>query len=267
MSAIIYYFTGTGNSLAIARELQSKITGSELRSIMPAIRSGCLELGKDYTGIVFPVYFFGIPKPLRELMAATDWSVSGFTFVVANYGAMAGNVLNQSSRIIAKAGGRMDSGYLIQMPDNYLPAYDVPKPEVQEKSFGVMRRKVAAIAQDIQHRRPAGVENTKHGFDRLLTPLIYPVADKTGGKDSKYWTTEQCNHCGICIAGCPFENLVSDGGVPQWQHHCEMCMRCIHLCPQKAIQYGKKTQKKGRYINPDIEKSQLIADNGSQKKL
>ena len=36
-------------------------------------------------------------------------------------------------------------------------------------------------------------------------------------------------------------------GKPAWGRQCYQCLRCIHECPQEAIQYGKGTEKRGRY--------------------
>jgi len=32
---------------------------------------------------------------------------------------------------------------------------------------------------------------------------------------------------------------------------CTSCLACYHVCPQHAVQYGKKTKGKGHYFNPD----------------
>ena len=40
-------------------------------------------------------------------------------------------------------------------------------------------------------------------------------------------------------------------GRPVWtEDQCNMCLACINRCPAKAIQYGKKTEKRGRYVHP-----------------
>jgi formate hydrogenlyase subunit 6/NADH:ubiquinone oxidoreductase subunit I len=44
---------------------------------------------------------------------------------------------------------------------------------------------------------------------------------------------------------------------PVWQHHCELCCGCIHLCPVQAIQAGAKTEKRLRYRNPSVTIAEL----------
>jgi len=43
---------------------------------------------------------------------------------------------------------------------------------------------------------------------------------------------------------------VLENGKPEWQRHCEHCVACISWCPEKAINYGNKTQDRRRYRNP-----------------
>ena len=52
---------------------------------------------------------------------------------------------------------------------------------------------------------------------------------------------------------------MSDGKI-EWQHMCEQCLRCLHWCPEKAIQFGKKTQNRGRYHHPDIKVQDFISN-------
>ncbi|MCB2357259.1 hypothetical protein [Clostridium estertheticum] len=39
---------------------------------------------------------------------------------------------------------------------------------------------------------------------------------------------------------------------------CEQCFACLQWCPQKAIQYGKKTAMRKRYHHPDVEIADIL---------
>lgn len=45
---------------------------------------------------------------------------------------------------------------------------------------------------------------------------------------------------------------------PEWGKKCTQCLACIHYCPTKAIQYGKGTQGKGRYRNPNVKVEEMM---------
>lgn len=65
MRTEIYYFTGTGNSLAVARDIAGKTNG-KLISISSVIDKESIKTDADSIGIVFPAYMahlYGIPLP------------------------------------------------------------------------------------------------------------------------------------------------------------------------------------------------------------
>ena len=63
----IYYFSGTGNSLAVARDLSGKLKAS-LIPIAAILSEDSIPIDPDVAGIVFPVYHSGLPFILREFI-------------------------------------------------------------------------------------------------------------------------------------------------------------------------------------------------------
>ena len=60
MKADVYYFTGTGNSLVVARDIAQEIEG-ELISIPSVLGKGSISTHAKVIVIVFPVYMWGTP--------------------------------------------------------------------------------------------------------------------------------------------------------------------------------------------------------------
>lgn len=67
MEAEVYYFSGTGNSLAVAREIAEEING-QLNSIASLINEEQIIVDADILGIVFPVYHQGLPLIVRRFI-------------------------------------------------------------------------------------------------------------------------------------------------------------------------------------------------------
>ena len=57
----IFYFSGTGNSLMVARHLADSLGDSELIPISKVIDSE-IDLTSEKIGLVFPVHISGIPE-------------------------------------------------------------------------------------------------------------------------------------------------------------------------------------------------------------
>ena len=78
---MIFYFTGTGNSLYAAKELDE-----DTRSIPQVIRQERLEFSADSIGIVCPVYGHEMPGMVKEFIRRASFGTD-YLFVVLTYGA------------------------------------------------------------------------------------------------------------------------------------------------------------------------------------
>ena len=80
-----------------------------------------------------------------------------------------------------------------------------------------------------------------------LTPSFYRFFVKADA----FRTTDACTGCGVCVRACMLNNVSLTDGRPVWRKNCTHCMACICGCPQKAIEYGKKSVGKPRYQCPE----------------
>ena len=60
MSKAIFYYTGSGNSLWVARTLAKELGDTELISIADW-KKGNAKIDLDMAGLVFPVHMWGVP--------------------------------------------------------------------------------------------------------------------------------------------------------------------------------------------------------------
>ncbi|MGZ7067312.1 MAG: hypothetical protein ACXVHT_03350, partial [Methanobacterium sp.] len=66
MGTEIYYFSGTGNSLHVAKELQKRIPKTKLIPIVSLLNKENIEIISDTVGFVFPIHLAMAPAPLIE---------------------------------------------------------------------------------------------------------------------------------------------------------------------------------------------------------
>jgi ferredoxin len=66
----------------------------------------------------------------------------------------------------------------------------------------------------------------------------------------RFWVDDHCVACGHCTRICPTGNISIVSGHPAFGNRCQLCMRCIHRCPEQAIQIGKNTIGKFRWQGP-----------------
>lgn len=258
METTMYYFSGSGNSLAIARRLSQALGGADLRSI-PRKLQGKIGTPSKAVGFVFPTYAYGLPRIVTEFVERLDLPPRAYVFAVATSFGIPGSVLLQLDRLLKKKGRTLDAGFtvlderssLTQDPDNdtiqrlmiWLNREDSP-PRSSERTEEIAR------VVGARERRPAESSNR-------MTNFVGGVLNSLAGRSfpqmaSNFRTDERCTGCGTCERVCPRANIQLDSGRPVWQSDCEMCHACIQWCPQEAIQYGDLTVDRPRYRNPEV---------------
>lgn len=253
MKNIIYYFTGTGNSLVVARDIAEKLGDVELIPIAKAIKCSP-SVDAERIGIVFPVYIWGYPLIVAEFIKKLKLTKDKYVFAVDTCGGWPAATLLLIKDLIEKQGGSLSAGFSILMPGNYTPMYGA-KPEArQKKLFENEKKKILKIADAVKNKAKAGVERNNFLVNALFTGLFYKMSAKyIHEMDKSFFADEKCNSCGICEKVCPVGNIRMISGKPDWLHNCEQCLSCLQWCPEEAIQFGKSTAKRKRYHHPDVK--------------
>ena len=85
-----------------------------------------------------------------------------------------------------------------------------------------------------------------------------PVGAISMGDEHMVIDADACISCGLCEKICTSGCIEMAAGIPVWtQDKCNMCLACLNRCPATAIQYGKKTEKRGRYVHPVYQNEKI----------
>lgn len=267
MKTIIYYFTGTGNSLAAARMVAAALKDCELVPIAVLKDTpGNIVPAADRVGIVCPVYDAGVPRIVAEFAERLDLSGAGYTFAIVTMGGTGVSALHQLNKILMKGrGGKLDAAFAVKMPGNFPP---VGRPPEGEKKIAILKaadRHLVSIARTIDQ----GIA-VPPGFSpgsSLMRCLIYPpFFQNVHGMDKAFSVSDACTSCGTCAKVCPVGNITLANDRPAWQHHCEYCCACLHFCPVEAIQLNvfQGTTGRGRYRHPDLKVEDMKTQRGEK---
>ncbi len=258
MNTILYYFTGTGNSLAVARDI-AKNTHAELIGIPAAVKTEQTIPKNSAVGIIFPLYAGGLPNIVVEFLKTINLREAGYVFAVTTEGGRMGFPKSQTEKLCRKAGHCLDAAWWIQMPDNYLPLGNPPKEDEQKRMYHAARGLIEEISKGVNNRV---IHKSSMGFSGKLMGLAYGMFMKhLPESDKKFIVNPRCNECGTCVKVCPVDNIRLAEGKIEWLHHCEGCLACVHFCPMEAINIGKKTELRDRYHHPTV----TVADMKKQK--
>lgn len=256
MRTTLYYFTGTGNSLACARAVAKGLGDTDLVPIASLPSEDRIRIPIERVGIACPVYFFGLPVLVREFIPRLDLSGVKYAFLVATMGGVPGLAVAHAEELFKKAGGELHAGFTVRMFANYIAEYNVRGERSIRAMDRRMERRVAEIVRIVQ----AGERHLEKGgpVDRLLGQALFALlgrkfVETARTRDRLFIVDPSCVHCGTCAYVCPVENIRMVDGTPQWLGHCKQCFACIHFCPVAAIQVqGKRTRIRGRYHHPAV---------------
>ncbi|MFH1368508.1 MAG: EFR1 family ferrodoxin [Elusimicrobiota bacterium] len=253
MQTTIYYFSGTGNSFKVAKEISALIGNAELIPI-PKVINEEADLSADRIGIVFPVYVWGMPLIVADFVKKMKAAKDKYIFGVVTYGGFPAGTLVQLARLLKNKGMKLSAGYGIKMPGNYTPMYGAIPEAKQNLQFAGAGEKTKIIAEAVKDAKPGPVEKSNFLANLFFSSILYNAGiSHMRGADKNFRVQDKCNGCGICYKVCPAGNIKLENSRPVWNHKCEQCMACLQWCPVEAIQYGKKTEKRKRYHHPDIK--------------
>ena len=263
MDSVIYYFSGTGNSYKIAKNIGEKLGDTQLIKISLENMHLALENNYKKVGIVFPVYFFSIPKMVKEFVEDLKMDKDSYIYAVGTCGGFVGVSFVDLNKIFIKKGYSKLSTFKVLMPDNYQVLY-APSPiekqlEIIHKSNIVVGKMIPIIKEERSH-------NEKE--PNILSKIVGHTAYSTFNpkyKDQNFWADDNCNGCTICEKVCPANDIVMEGDRPKWLNNCEQCLSCMQWCPEKAIQYKKSTIKRERYTHPEVKVGEMIEELSFRK--
>ncbi|MDY6834312.1 MAG: hypothetical protein SVY53_05865 [Chloroflexota bacterium] len=113
MSAENYYFSGTGNSLVVARD--KKIDG-KLISIPTVMNGESIEINGDVLGIVTPTYCIRMPRIVEKPIDKLTNLQPKYTFAIGTVGGIPGGILDRMSGAISRRCGIIAAGFVVRSP-------------------------------------------------------------------------------------------------------------------------------------------------------
>lgn len=256
----LFVFSGTGNSLAAAQEIQRSLPDFEIQRITTQTEPFIPEQTES-VGLVFPVYAWGMPHAVVNWIKKLKLNSHPYLFALATCGGGGAGTLLQCRKLIALQGGKLSLGAFVTLPSNYILWGDAPKPEVQQKMFERASEKIQSLIPLIEKKQSRPMEKGSVPANFFLSKILYPLAVKHF-KDTgkKFQIQENCTGCGICEKICPSGNIRLENQKPRFSLNCEQCLACLQWCPENAISYAGKTKDRRRYHHPEIKVSDLFKD-------
>lgn len=257
MKTNLFYFSATGNSLIVAKDIAAGLPEAQIFSI-PQVINGSIDLEVDNIGLIFPVFYSGIPRMLSDFIKRLDPDKVKYIFAVCTYGGLPANTLLETQEQLKAVGIPLNAGYAVQMPGNYIVKYGAYKKEKQEKMFLKENDTIRIIIKDIENQISNKVSQSNFLVNKIGRSIYKSKLPQFPTFDINFTVNEKCNGCSICERVCPARDIRMTDHKPEWLGNCEHCMACLQWCPKEAIQYSSKTAGRKRYRHPDVNAEDLF---------
>lgn len=276
MKHVIYYFTGTGNTLSLARKVGEKLDGEvELIPVAQYVQSdaaaaedaairksaGVIPVPEaDTVGFFFPIYSSDAPWPMKAALERMELPEGAYLYAIADCNARYGLAYDIFNGLLSHEKGRtLDYAEVVKMPGNC---------HESNAAENAQRLELEVFFTDLI------AKNVNHHFVGTMLNFYSPEATteatrhKYDGTPFEVWHVDQsrCIGCGMCTRVCPMANISLVDGRPEFRDRCAYCFACFHFCPKQALykemDHFRPENMRSQYHHPDVTWKDIQAQKG-----
>ena len=234
MENVIYYFTGTGNSLRAAKVVGKRIGNVDLISMRTSPNENS-AINAETIGFIFPVYHWTLPEMVEHFILMLDINPNAYIYAISTPSFINGNVFQVIETILNMKGCKLSYCKILYSVANLVISYSPkPSPKIRVPQTEKHLRK---IASEVYHKKKTRIIKSS-----LLVSLLYPrimpkYKELLKIADNGFIIKDSCLSCGVCAKVCSSRNIELINGRPHFLHKCSLCMACIAFCPSNAFLY------------------------------
>ncbi len=256
----LFWFSGTGNSLAAARALAAALGETRLLPVTAARRRPPAPAA--VVGVVFPVYALGLPQAVERFLETMPLAPDAYLFTVATAARTPGAVHRIADDILRRRGASLAAGWTLRMPGNFAP---VNRSFAWGGDSALLERaaaRIAGIAAAVRAGQRGLREDSMAPLAWLGQRMRHETQRQLAHTARHFTASRHCTACGLCATVCPVGNITMEEDAPRWGDRCEACSACLQWCPVDAIRMRGLGANRRRYHHPAIRAQDIAEQAG-----
>lgn len=262
MKCVIYYFTGTGNNLAIAKQLAKELGNTTILPMKELLKQKEIPAAYDWVGFTAPSYFSHVPPFVEQCMDGVIYTEKQKIFLIAGCGGNRGLSIQDMRKKVIESGKVTSLEYMVTLSGSYILSYNAFPKWYNDFVRKMSYKKITKIANEMRENKSRKPLGKGIFYQEKYEERIQQSIKGMSKVCEKYTVDSNCTGCEICTKVCPVGNIVMKDGKPVFGDSCNQCMACIQWCPAKAIDCEQKAKNRTRYHHKDIS----VRDITEQKK-
>ncbi len=232
----IYVFSGTGNTLTIAKKISEVFNAGGIKTVVHRIEAvEPAEINLNSTvGIGTTVACWNTYPMVKKWIKSLPKADGTEVFLFDSMGDSSLRMLASVGKELEKKGYKIIGSKNFVMPNNFLLVEpEEKKQEKLNKTIPLVEEFASSIISDKADIVKGGPIYSL--FFAVTSLLVNTWRWKLSQKMFGFKIDEKlCTKCGLCAQICP-KNNISINGLPVFNGMCEICLRCVSFCPAKAI--------------------------------
>ncbi|MGD8779174.1 MAG: EFR1 family ferrodoxin [Ignavibacteria bacterium] len=249
---IIYYFSGTGNALNVARWINNITEEKNIKTTLVNLaesnrKKPVIPKENSLVGFISQTHGFNFPPLMLHFILRFPKAKNCKAFIMNTRGGLkfgkiffpglSGITQLFSSLVLLLKGFKIIGMRPVDLPSNWISLHPGLKDSAITSIYEKRKEEVIEFADKILD----GKRDLKALKDIIQDLLISPVSVLyyLFGRfmfAKSFIASGDCNNCGLCKKECPVNAIKSIDGRPYWTHKCESCMHCMNICPKRAIE-------------------------------
>jgi ferredoxin/flavodoxin len=249
-NAVLFYFSGTGNTRYMANAIATALPAATVYSIEDHDPSAADDLiaGSDLVGFGYPIYGSDLPKPMKDFLSALSPIPGKPVFVFCTQWIFSGDGARAAKHYLKHTGFDIRWAEHFLMPNNvcvsimrYFFIYTNEPTRIQPVLKKATDRARVFAGRILSGKKSLRGFNPFSHFLGLFQRVPFRASFERWRNDIAI-DPVKCTRCGLCVRKCPSSNLEYDEKTDEFLTHgtCILCLRCYDFCPVSAVTYMKR---------------------------